>query len=422
MRWPLILATMMAALQKRLANGGNALWLGAMALVVFSLLLPFAAYVAALPLIREEWGLSNTGAGAIYSANLAGYAVAALLVLPLTDRIGPKRVLLASAVVSVGAHVLFPLLASDVYSASALRALDGFGLVGVYMPAVRIVAERFPGTGRGLAVGLMVTAFYAANSASIAATGALLTLMSWRAAYLTVALIAAGAIPVAWAALRGYEHKPSAATGRLNLSVLRLPRVRPLIAGYSLHSMELFAAQVWIPSFFAATLLARGRDVESAAVTAAAAAGIAFGVGSLGPVMGGAISDRLGRVPAAALIFGLGGAFAAGIGWMGGAPWGLLVFVAVVYSWLIAADSAVYTTAITEAVPTAMLGSALALQAFIGIAAGAASPVLFGGILDLVPDRSEWGVGFSVVAGLAGIAVATLVRAERARRAAPGRR
>ncbi len=384
--------------------------------MVFALLLPFTAYVAALPLIRDEWGLSNTGAGAIYSANLAGYAVAALLVLPLTDRVGPHRVLLVSATVSISAHVLFPLLASDVYSASSLRAVDGFGLVGVYMPAVRIVAERFSGAGRGLAVGLIVTAFYAANSASIASTGALLTLMSWRSAYLAVSLIAAVAIPVAWIALRGYRYERSEASGRLNLQVLRLPHVKPLIASYSLHSMELFAAHVWIPSFFAATLLARGHSLESAAITAASAAGIAFGVGSLGPVMGGAISDRLGRVPAAVVIFGLGGAFAAAIGWLGGAPWGVLVFVAAMYSWLMAADSAVYTTAITEAVPKTMLGSALALQAFIGMAAGAASPVLFGGVLDLVPDQSEWGIGFSVVAGLAIIAVVMLVRTWHASR------
>jgi len=401
------------AVTKQLLGARDTLWLGAMALVVFALLLPFAAYVGALPLIREEWNLSNTGAGAIYSANLAGYAVAALLVLPLTDRVGPKRVLLVSAAVAVAAHVMFPLLARDVYSASALRALDGFGLVGVYMPAVRIAAERFSGARRGLAVGLMVTAFYAGNSASIASTGALLTIMSWRAAYLTVALIAGLALPVAWVALRGYTHQRSQASGRLNLRVLRIPRVKPLIAGYSLHSMELFAAHVWIPSFFAAMLLTQGHDIESAAITAAAGAGIAFGVGSLGPVMGGAISDRLGRIPSAALIFGLGGAFAAGIGWMGGAPWALLILAAAAYSWLMAADSAIYTTAITEAVPKPMLGSALALQAFIGMAAGAASPVLFGGILDLAPDRSEWGIGFSVVAGLAVIGVALLLRARR---------
>ncbi len=130
--------------------------------------------------------------------------------------------------------------------------------------------------------------------------------------------------------------------------------------------------------------------------------------------MGGAISDRLGRVPSAALIFALSGGLAAGFGWLGGAPWALLVGAAVIYSWLIAADSAVYTTAITEAVPAPMLGSALALQSFIAIAVGAASPILFGGILDLVPDRSEWGVGFSVVAGLAAIGVAVLLRAWRA--------
>lgn len=393
---------------------GDALWLGSLALVVFTLLLPLTSYVAALPLIREEWNLNNTGAGGIYASSLAGYALAALIILPLTDRVGPKRVLLCAATLSVGIHVLFPLLAFDVYSAATLQALDGVVYVGVYMPSVRIASERFRGRGRGLAVGLMVTAFYAAGSASIAATGALMSLMSWRAAYLTMALIPLFALPVALITLRSYTYKPIAATGRLNLNVLRFPAVKPLIAGYSLHSAELFSSRVWVPSFLAMILLSRGYSVESAAVTAATTAGIAFAVGSLGPVMGGAFSDRIGRVRAAVIIFAMSGALAATFGWLGEASWGFIVFMAIVYSWTVGADSAVYTTAITEAVPRRILGSALALQGFVGIAAGAVTPVLFGVILDLAPSRLEWGVGFSAVAALAVVAVAMLLRTIRA--------
>ena len=72
-------------------------------------LLTFSSYVAALPLIQEEWDLSNTQAGMIFSAYLAGYAVSALFVIPLTDRISPATVLTTSAVVTVGANIAFPL-------------------------------------------------------------------------------------------------------------------------------------------------------------------------------------------------------------------------------------------------------------------------------------------------------------------------
>ena len=72
-------------------------------------LLPFSSYVAAMPLIQEEWGIGNFTAGVVFSAYLAGYAVVALLVLPLAVRVSLRRVFLCSAAVraaTVGGIVL----------------------------------------------------------------------------------------------------------------------------------------------------------------------------------------------------------------------------------------------------------------------------------------------------------------------------
>ena len=70
----------------------NVVWLFLMSLMLFILLLPFSSYVAALPLIQDEWGINNTQAGAIFSAYLAGFALAALLIIPLTDRLPPSPI------------------------------------------------------------------------------------------------------------------------------------------------------------------------------------------------------------------------------------------------------------------------------------------------------------------------------------------
>ena len=88
-------------------------WLIQMSLMLFVLLLPTSSYVAALPFIQEEWGLNNTQAGGIYSAYLVGYVVSALLVVPLTDRFGPRHILIWSAVLSLVAHLAFPLMATE---------------------------------------------------------------------------------------------------------------------------------------------------------------------------------------------------------------------------------------------------------------------------------------------------------------------
>ena len=73
--------------------------------------------------------------------------MSALVVVPLTDKLGSKAIFVFSTSVSVASHVLFPIVANDAITACALRALAGLGLVGVYNPGMRIVAERFANRG-----------------------------------------------------------------------------------------------------------------------------------------------------------------------------------------------------------------------------------------------------------------------------------
>ncbi len=387
-------------------------WLIQMSLMLFVLLLPTSSYVAALPFIQEEWGLNNTQAGGIYSAYLAGYVVSALLVVPLTDRFGPRHILIWSAVLSLAAHLAFPLMASgDMVGAVALRAAAGVGLVGIYMPGLRLISERFSGMGRGTAIGLFVTAQYLANSASLAITGALMASMEWRNAYMAVSAVAVAGLPMAYLLLRSHErHDGGVFSGRLNLRVLFNPSVRYLILGYSLHALQLFAVRVWLPAFLVAILVASGSDAAGAAVTGATFGGLALVAGSVGPFMGGVISDRWGRATTASAIFALSGTCAWLIGWTAGLPFGLVVALCVVYGWAIAADSAIYSTGITEVATPSNLGSTMALQASLGLVGGILGPILFGGILDLAPEAQRWGFGFSSLGVVALVAIAGLQR------------
>lgn len=389
----------------RAKEGRRIGWLVAMCVMLLTALLPFSSYVAALPIIQDEWGIGNASAGAIFSAYLAGYALSALLVLPLTDRLPTRRVFLASALLSVVGNLLFPVAAYDPIVASALRFIAGIGLVGLYMPGLRIISQEFPDAGRGAAMGLYVTAFYTANAVSLLATGGLMNHMDWRTAYLALSLVSIVTIPMVFA-LVGSAHSPdSGSGGRLQLSVLSDPRPRKFIIGYSLHAMELYAVRVWLPALLAAALVYRGTDVERAAVTAATVGGIALGVGSVGPVMGGAISDRYGRAASAGGIFILSGACSLVIGWMIAAPWVLIVILACVLGWAISADSSIYSTALTETAPPGRLGSTMAVQAFLGFMGGTLGPVFIGGILDVFEGRLAWGVGFTGIALLSVIAV-----------------
>ena len=392
-------------------GGRGIVWLVLLSLSLFIALLPIASYVAALSSIKSELGLSNAGAGALFSAYLAGYAASALYLIPLTDRIGPKRIMYVSAALAVGAHLLFPLLTHNVAVGAVLRAIAGVGFLGVYIPGLRLVARRFEQNGRGSAMGLFVTAQYASHSGSLALTGWLMATMEWRDAYALVAGLSALSLPMLFFLVRSVPdtHGPLA-QGRLDPTVLKSGPVQFVILGYTVHALNLYALRVWLPVFLVSILVARGVSEGNAIVTAAEVGGLALAFGAVGPVMGGAISDRLGRTTAASLILGLSALCAIGFAWIGHWPWGLIVAVSVVFGWAASADSAIYQTGITEVADPRRLGSTMALQASLGLLGGVIGPVLFGGILDVTGGEYRWVFAFSTLGALAAIAIVGLRR------------
>src|SRR5438445_12184660 len=90
-------------------------------------LLPSQVPAAALPLLRAEWSASAAELGWVVSAYQLGYAIAVLVVLPLTDRIRASRVIAAGALVTTLANLAFAVSAHDVVTASILPLLGGFG-------------------------------------------------------------------------------------------------------------------------------------------------------------------------------------------------------------------------------------------------------------------------------------------------------
>ena len=134
---------------------------------------------------------------------------------------------------------------------------------------------------------------------------------------------------------------------------------------------------------------------------AATIGGLAMASGAIGPVMGGVISDKWGRAASASAIFALSGVCSFAVGWMVGFPWALLVGVSIIYGWAIAADSAIYSTAVTEVAEPQRLGSTMAVHSFVGFMGGVVGPIFAGVILDVSPEALKWGLTFSATGILA---------------------
>ncbi len=354
-------------------------------------MLPSNVVAAAMPLLLSEWNAQNTEGGIVFAAYQVGYVLSVLVVLPLTDRVRAGRVVAACAFATALSFLLFPFFAFNVWSASLLRFFAGLGLAGIYMPGVRIIAAAAAPARRGFAVGAYVAAFYLGSAASLWASGVLLPGFGWRGAALILGALSFIAVPIAILSTINLSAPRSGGRAHLDPSVLRDAPVRNNILAYTGHSWELYVSRGWLAAFVASVLLLRGFDKTSASSDGSQWAALMSGFGTVGVFAGGWLSDHLGRARAALLMTFMSGAISLVFGFLGASPFAILIVVGSLYYILISADSAIYSTTITELAPPLRVGSAQGLQAFLGFSATILAPIAAGKLLDL---QFGWGVVF----------------------------
>ncbi len=306
-----------------------------------------------------------------------------LLILPLTDRVRTSAIIDAGSALSAVAFVAFALVAHDVWSASAMRIVAGAGLAAVYLPGVRVVAAAVGPARRGLAVSVYVSAFYIGASVSLWLSGVLLGTLDWRGAAQVLGVCAALGVSIALVAQSVVPARSSGRSGVLRPAVLRDGPLRRTILAYSGHSWELYVSRGWLAAFLAYVLLNSGLGQVQAAAEGGKWAALIAGLGTVGVWIGGWLSDRWGRARSAAAIAAASGLMSLAFGFLGATPWVVLIGIGCVFGALLAADSGIYSAAVTEYAPDGHLGSAQAAQAFIGFMASSISPVAAGMVLDL---------------------------------------
>lgn len=401
----------------------NLLWLIGISGALMLALLPFSSYAASLPFIQREWGMTAGESGMVFSGYLVGYAIASLFIVPLTDRYPARWVLLWSMVVMVVGNLLFAWLATDLWSGFLWRAVAGTGHVGAYIPAVRLVSERFASQSKGRAVGFFVSAGYAGTTLSYSFMGVLLgSVESWQMAYfLTACAGIVGLLLLCGVLLweSRVQAKPGAdapsaparagATGKgllPNLAGFAVIRERAVLMNtlaYALHTAELYLARLWFPLLLGAAFVTGGQNPEQAAIDAATWSGPMFMMGMVGVFVGGYLSDRWGRTGAAVVIFGISGICSLVAGTLLYFPL-LLLGLGYLYGFVTAADSAIYSTSILEIAPTGQTGAAQAVQSFIGFGVGAVVPVVAGLLLDQgATPQWHYAFGFNAMLAVGGV-------------------
>ncbi|MDD9709811.1 MULTISPECIES: MFS transporter [Rhodobacterales] len=332
---------------------------------VVGVLATWFSATAIMPALIVEWNLSASQAAWMTNAVQVGFVVGAIgaSLVNLPDIISMHRLMTASAVLAALANAALPFLGPE--GAIALRFLTGMALAGVYPPALKLMATWFV-QGRGLALGFLIGALTLGSSMPHLVR-AMTSGLDWRAVVWATSISALVAALMFATLLHEGPH-PFGKASFDPRKALAVFSNRPLLLaniGYFGHMWELYAMWAWIVTF--ATAAEAGLNTFPFG-SASMFSFIVIASGVLGCLLGGWLSDRIGRCLTCAGMMLVSAGCAALIGLFFDGPTFILGLLAVVWGISVVGDSAQFSAAVTELADSAFVGTALTLQMGIGFA------------------------------------------------------
>jgi MFS family permease len=343
---------------------------------------------AIIPQLRSTWELTPSSAAWLTIAVQIGFVCGALVssLLNLADIVSPRHVIMGGAIGAALANFLL-LFAGGPEVGIPLRFATGFFLAGVYPPSLKLISTWFR-DDRGLALGILAAAVVMGNGIPHLING--LGGLDWQIVILVTSFQSLiGGLIAEFIIREGPYPFPTAVFNPRQIRLVMTNRgVRLATLGYIGHMWELFALYAWILVFFIEVF-----DIQrfGTASTAAYATFAMFVVGAIGSWVGGVLADRWGRTNTTILMLSISGSCAILIGLLFHTNIYLILIVGLIWGFTSVADSAQFSTMVTEAADQSYVGTALTVQ----LATGFAVTVVTIWLIPILQDLFSWQWAFT---------------------------
>ncbi len=360
---------------------------------------------AVAPQLRVAWGLDPNMETWLTLAVQIGFVAGAVIsaVLNLADVFPGRRLFVVSAIGGAIANLaLLTVDSNRSWVGIALRFATGVFLAGVYPSGLKVLSGWFR-EGRGRALGVMVGALTIGTASPHLIRGLGLDWHGVVFASTVFALVAA----VLLGRVGDGPFETSSQPFRWDQvsRVVGNRGVRLSTYGYLGHMWELYAMWTWIATYLVASADASDSGYGSVPVITF----LVIAVGGLGSWWAGSLADRIGRTRVAGGAMVLSGlcCLLSSIAF-GSSVW-LVIPLLLLWGVTIVADSAQFSTMVTETAPDEVRGTALTLQTALGFLL---TVVTIKGV-PVIAESLGWRWAFPILAIGPGLGVLAMIRLAR---------
>jgi MFS family permease len=321
---------------------------------------------AVLAELVTTFGLPDTALGSLTSAIQFGFICGTLVfaMLAIADRFSPSRVFFASAIAGAVFNLAGIWPENTLFSLLSGRFMTGFFLAGIYPVGMKIAADYYQ-KDLGKSLGFLVGALVLGTAFPHLLRG-LGQELPWKAVlFITSGLaVLGGVLILAFVPDGPHRSKGTRPDFTAFFKVFRNRPFRAAAFGYFGHMWELYAFWAFVPLLLGSYL----KTQPEASFSLSVMAFLVIGVGGIGCVVSGLLSQRYGAKKVAATALALSGICCLLAPMVFHLPPGIFITFLLIWGMLVIADSPLFSTLVAGSAAPERKGTALTIVNCLGFA------------------------------------------------------